>query len=815
MMKTIRSVRGRWLSVASIAPFIATFGAVSGVAHAADGTPVASPSTSAKDAAPTEVTVTARHRKEALQNVPIAISAVSGTELGKQHLDTVSDYAAKVPNFSALQQNPRVSQAAIRGVGGNANNDGAESGVGLIVDNVFLTHVGFSWNDFVDLDGIEVVRGPQGTLLGKNTTVGAVIIKTKLPSFDPSYSFDVTTGSYGEKELRLNATGPVIPDKLAYRLTAATDQGGGWITNQYNGQKFLDRNRSSERLQLLFTPVSDITDRLIVEHQQSREYNNFYPATGDANYNYNLDGSIFKTAADPTGVRAASWTNILESRFGYTPTYYSLDTKTPTNADYNTQQRLVSKVDGASNELNWNLDGLTLTSITAWRKFYFRPSNDGDGTPFSIDRNGYNVDATQYSQEFRLANSLGSPIDWQVGAYFLREDLDSDFIFDFYSDATKYFLSAALPSSILNGVTASKDGRSWTQSRAIFGQFTWHVTDRAAVAIGARYTAEDKSVDVTGSVTGGTALTGALAPYAAYRTAVAASINGTYTALGGVFNISDAKTTDSVSWLVNPSYRLSDNVLVYASASYGEKSGAANTTASPVSTTFTLPLLILPEKSLDYEAGVKSAWLDKRLTLDANLYDDTITNYQATQISPTLSLTSYLSNVGKVGLRGIEGEASYAVTHNLNLSLSGAINDATYLSYDNAPTPIELAAAVGPTLSLTGKQLVGAPKTNIQANYDYQRNLADGYQLFTYGNLVNHSKVSLYNPYSQFGWQKDLTLVNAGIGIRHGNYSLTLWSKNLTDRRYLVAFAPATAASPFAGILGDPRTLGLTLSGRF
>jgi iron complex outermembrane receptor protein len=372
-----------------------------------------------------------------------------------------------------------------------------------------------------------------------------------------------------------------------------------------------------------------------------------------------------------------------------------------------------------------------------------------------------------------------------------------------------------LPSALLNDVDYSKLGRSWTQSRAIFGQATWHVNDKAAVTAGLRYTSEDKKVSVTGTTSGGVALTGALAPYAAYRSAVLAAIGGTYAAAGGVFDISDNKTTNSVSWLVNPSYKLNENILFYASASYGEKSGAANTTASPVTTTFTLPLIIAPEKSLDFEGGVKSTWLDKRLVVNVNLYDDTIRGYQSSEITSSLSLTSYLNNVGKVRLKGAEIETRFAVTPNLNVSLSGGYNDARFLSYENAPTPIELAAAAGPTLSLTGYQIPGAAKNNVQGSFDYRHDLGNGLQIYTYGNAVYHSDVSLYNPRSLFGHQKALTLANGGIGIRNERYSLVLWGKNLTDKRYYVGVGPATAANPYIGILGDPRTFGLTFSGHF
>jgi iron complex outermembrane receptor protein len=362
---------------------------------------------------PETIIVTARRRDENIQDVPLAVSAVPGSVLTAQRLDRIGEFALKVPNFNAIQQNTRVSGLFIRGVGGNANNDGAEGGVGLIVDNVFFTHVGFTWLDFVDLESVEIVRGPQGTLLGKNTTIGAVIVRTQRPSFDASFYSDVTYASYGQWQFRGNGTGTLIPDKLAYRLTFSSTTGGGWVTNAFDRAKYLDSDRWAIRGQLLFTPTESFTNRLIAEYYQTSEYNNFYPPQSDVNFNLNLDGSILSP-------RPGSWTNKLISRFGYTPSF-----DLPNNANYDTQQRLNSTTTGISNEFNWDIGSLTLTSVTAWRSLYFRPNNDGDGTPFPIFRAGFDVDVNQYSQELRLASASDAKLQWTIGGYYLHEDLTS------------------------------------------------------------------------------------------------------------------------------------------------------------------------------------------------------------------------------------------------------------------------------------------------------------------------------------------------------------------------------------------------------
>lgn len=763
------------------------------------------------------ITVTARRRDEKLQDVPLAISTVSGLELSTQHLDRVADYALKVPNFGALQQNTRVSGLFIRGLGGNASNDGAEGGVGLIVDNVFYTHVGFSWLDFVDLEGIEVVRGPQGTLLGKNTTIGAVIVKTARPSFDPSLKVSASYGENNAWQVRANATGPLVDDKLAARLTFATSQGGGWIPNKVDGVKYLNNNRWSVRGQLLFTPSPSVSSRLIAEHYETHEYNNFYPPAGDVNFNLKTDGSLFTTPANPTGARAGSWSNKLIARFGYTPSF-----DVPYNANLDTQERLISRTDGLSNELNADLGGAELTAVTAWRRLYFRPYNDSDYAPIPILRGGYDVDVDQYSQELRIASKGTQTIDWTVGAYFLHEDLRSNLRTILYSGASTFLIAPGVPSAVLNGVEYDRDGKLKVDSIAGFGQATWHVTDALSITGGLRYTHETKRVRVDGSSFGGAPL--ALPVLAGTRAAVLASLGGTPAALGGTYALIDRSSRNSVAWLVNPSFKVNDNVLLYASASYGEKSGAANTSA-----TYSQAAVVLtqPEKSLDFEGGIKTTWAGGKVTANLNFYNNTIRGYQDTrvdQVNP--SFGAYLGNVGKVRLRGFEFEVAARPTSALKVYANAAYNDAKYLRYDDAPAPLEYqaylatqqgVAAGATTLSLTGYQLRNAPKWTLQGGVDLDTPVADNVALTGYANTTWKSRIAYINPRSVYGWQAPAAIVNAGIGIRtlDGKWTAGLWSKNLFNKIYAATFSPATATSPIIDILSDRRSYGIQIARTF
>ncbi|MEI9996970.1 MAG: TonB-dependent receptor [Rhizomicrobium sp.] len=725
------------------------------------------------------IVVTGRHRAENNQDVPIPISLIAGDKLKLEHADRIADYADKVPNFSAVQQNTRVSQFSIRGLGGNASYDGVESGVGLIVDNVVFTHVGFSWFDFVDLDHVEVLRGPQGTLLGKNTTIGAVVITTQEPSFTPQADIEATYGNHDREQIRANVTAPIIDDELAFRLTVSGDKGNGWIKNNDNDDHLLNTDRWSVRGQLLFTPTSNFRDRLIIEHNQTDEINNYYPAVADPNY--------------ANGAVRVGWSKLLQGVFGYTPSF-----DLTKGASLDTQGITHSSVNGISNQFDWTVADHTITSITAFRSLRFRPYNDSDLSPLPIFRGGYDVDVSQYSQELRVASPVGQAFEYQGGVYLLHERVLSDNRDIFFSDASAFLLgNPAAPSAIMNGVEYDQAGRATTDSYAGFAQGTWHVTDAAAITGGLRYTWEHKAGGDDATSFGGATLTGV--PLAT-RNAVIGSF-------GGLFSVAQKKDFGSVSWLINPSYKIDDNIFAYFSVSHGEKSGGINTTAAPG-----IPVIIKPERATDYEVGVKTTWLEGRLIANLNLYWNDISDYQASSAVTTGPTTKiFLANAARVRQRGVELETTYSLLDNLTISLSGAYNNATFVSYDDAPAPIELTN-VTKSVDLSGYQLPGAPVWNGQLDINYEQPLDDDFTAFTYLNQSFRSKTSLYNPVSPYAYQDAYGLTNFGIGVKtsDGKYSLLLWSKNLADQRYLIGIGGASAITPVVGVLGDPRTFGVT-----
>lgn len=763
------------------------------------------------------IVVHARKRAEFLENVPLSISALDGQTQATQHLDALQDFQQKLPNFQPNTSNPRTSSLSIRGAGGViGGSDGSESGVGLIVDDVFYTHVGFAWGGLFDVQDLEIARGPQGTLLGKNTTVGAVLVNTYQPSFKPENSAEVDVGNYGAVTVKAHSTGAVIDDKLAYRISYYSEHNDGWIPNpaydQVNSQindnyrdsiRLLNANRWAVRFQLLWKPTDSIKSRLIAEHFDSDEYNNYSGTVAPTVTQY-ANGSAYTT-----------YYNKIASLFGITNPNLN-----PYQGDATNPSPLKSYTNGLSDELTWGLDDYTLTSVTAWRRFQLWPRNTQGYYGLYINSTGYDVTAEQLSEEIRLASALGSAFDYQVGVYALAENLDSNYRYIFGQNAAAYFDNSATANPAqFNNLEYDQYGRGKTKSLAPFGQGTWHATKDLNVTAGLRFTHEAREgSDHSYSFGGATNLSAS----------DLAAQNKQILSYGGYFALNGTAGNNSVAWLINPSYKLTDTTLIYALAARGAKSGAINTGAAPVYVGGVIagaqPVITDPEVSRDFELGAKNSFLDKRVTLNLDLYWDNIHQYQGS-ITDTTSYKNadgspapktYLGNIQEVRLSGIELDSAWAVTQGFNAYFNGALSGAKYVHYDNAGPPTEYQYTGGPsTLSLSGTSIAGIPPWNANLGFDYAHAAGEfqnrPIEAYGYVNDAAFGRTRYSNPYqpAYFG-QSAYELTNAGIGIRRrdGSASLTFYGKNIFDKKFITGESNNTSTAPQTVTLGMPRTYG-------
>ncbi|HEY0684645.1 MAG TPA: TonB-dependent receptor [Steroidobacter sp.] len=757
-----------------------------------------------------EVVVTARNRSELLQEVPIPISVVSGDTLNRDRTFTVAELSQRAPGLTATTPNARRSGISIRGIGKTSGNDNMEPAVGVIVDDVFLGHVGMTYQDFTDLERVEILRGPQGTLLGKNTSLGAIKYTSRAPSFTPEGSLDLEGGLSTESyKARGSYSNALVDDVLAVRASAFVDKQEGDIENVANGGHWHERDRYGGRVQLLLKPSDVLSVKLNLDGAFTNENSNTKPFMVDP------------TTLNDGSVRTTTYTTRLARDYfgGYTPIIGSWD-----RIELDMARPLITDNYGASAVVSWDAGVVELTSITAARWFHFDANNDQEQTRFAIARTGTLVDTRQLSQEFRLAGDIGDRIDYQTGIYLFNIDTDTTSRNTYGADAGAFYASDSqyrtlntpagrqLLQASLRDVFVVTNQKPVSDSAAVFGQVNWQVTDRASLTLGLRQTWEYKTNEVyrRSSLRDGSAL---VSTGNATADAIRAAQTGADYATVEGERIKD----DSIAWLINPSFQLTDDVLLYASASAGEKSGAvAFDNNGGIAN-------VEPEKSLNFETGVKSQLFDDLLTLNVNVYYTRVRDYQnvTSEPDPTspTGFSSRLGNIPEIRAVGTEFDASIRLTENLLITAGGSYNEATYTDWSTATCPRSFPSSVA-VCDNTGRQIVGAPRWTGIFGFDYQLPLASGFGAHFFGNHVYRSRHNLEQLLSPYGEQSGYSLTDLGAGITHttdsAKYELSIVSKNVFDTKYTTSVNDFSNSAPvgYDGI-GPRRYVGVILRTSF
>ncbi|WP_428311979.1 TonB-dependent receptor [Hydrocarboniphaga sp.] len=766
-----------------------------------------------------EVVVTSRRREENAQDVPISLAVLDGDDLAEAGLFRPQDIQQRTPGMTVSVPNARLTSYTIRGLGSTSQNDGMESSVGLFLDGVYLGRQGISMFDLVDLDRVEVLRGPQGTLFGKNTTAGALNIVTKLPSEYFEAQGEGSIGSGGFRQLRGSVTGPLIDGLLAGRLTAYSTDKDGQIENLYNGDDLNNQNRQGVRGQLLWTPAETVSGRFIAEYGHQNEDCCVYPLV------------VYRDA-----VRARD--------------EYMEYTRAPidpyarqTDSDTRTSSKVESKA--VSGEFNWDInDQHKLTSITAYRDWSFKPLSDDATSLKLVPITGVANTHHQISEEIRLASNFDN-FDMVLGLFYLYQHLEGHEQNIFGKDLVGWtfgglirqnvlpfatvsntgpLLYALIPPEALDGMTVLTDTYQKSHSAAGFGSIDWHLSDKLDLTTGLRYTHEWKDAGVTRTRTGGcdacsplqllNALDNPLTQILAQ--AVGVDVTGlTYDGLidgvaGGDYARYNKRDEGNFSGQAALSYHPVKNVLTYGSIARGYKGGGINlgATGETVKPTFK------PEEATSFELGVKSQLFDRALSVSFAAYDTEVKNYQALTFDEEQSLIPNprqlnLLNVGKVRLRGAEFDAFGYAARGLMLRAGAAYNEAITVSFPNAPDEVTRDN----TKDLSGKQLYNAPRWTATAGSEYSHGLfgqVDGYAGVDYyyrsgtWATVEHGEGSYIKAY-------DIT--NARLGLRSAtrSWDVSAFVRNVFDQNYLAAVYALYGVGDYGGTAGDERSYGLTV----
>ena len=747
-------------------------------APAEEAPPLASSVPDKADTALGKVTVTARRREEDSQKVPTPITVLGGETLEAQRISRVQDLQQVLPSVNVAYIHARQSSVAVRGIGNNPASDGLEGSAGIYLDNVYLGRPGMAVFDLLDIEQLELLRGPQGTLFGKNTTAGVLNISTRAPTFTAERTGEVSGGQDGYFQGRGTVSGP-LGETLAGRLSAYRTRDDGYIKNIHDDNYLNGGERQGARGQLLFEPNEDFSLRWIADYNEEDSSNGSMVVYGGAERFWQRAALV---GASPLRDPQRRKVNI------------------------NGRQHVSVHQGGSSLEANWNLaGGYRLTSISAYRYWHFTPANDEQLNVSAINDTGVEVHDRQFSQEIRLASPTGGAFDYVVGAYAFRQNLGNKTFTSYGPLADLYLLGANL--GALNDTYSKANGKIETDSFALFAQGTWHLTERLDFTAGLRGTYEEKNAKVERFAPLGGAAVGGVG---------AAVRNGQL----GAYDSGDLSQYNfAPSALLSLSYQFSDDLLGYASLSHGEKSGGVNLAVGSAPSAGADSLLVGPERANDAELGLKSTLFDRRLLLNANLFWTGIHGYQATtlyQAPGSTQLVQVLANAGSVRSRGLEFEATALPLRGLTLNFNGSYNDVTYLSFKDAPCPAEVSTRPGAPSScdLTGQRVVGASKWIANLNGEYQWRLDDRFQPYVSASYAYRSAAEGTLDNSDLSKIDGYALVNLAAGLRSdlgdGQLDTSVWLKNAFDKDYyLSAFASINGS--YTASVGQPRTLGVSL----
>jgi outer membrane receptor protein involved in Fe transport len=456
------------------------------------------------------VRVRARNRLEPLKDVPLAISVVTGSELERLSAFDIDSITKRASNVAWNQGNQRTSSLSIRGIGRQGQTEAQDPSVGVVVDGVNYAYNALTSSfDFTDIDTVEVSRGPQGTLLGKNTSLGVINIGTRKPSFTPSADYGVTIGQWDTVQARAAGGGPVVDDLIAWRGTVSVEKGEGDIVNLYNRDlTWQNKDRTYGKLQLLITPTDTLSIRLAADKA---------PNGGETTNGrtINTPTPLFYSNGSPN-TAVNNETRLARRWFAQNPNYtvndylYGGGDLETVNFDY--ARPLVTGSNGGLIDVNWVVGNFDITSISAYKDYHFNAVND-DGTVFDVYRNagGFWNDYKQWSQELRFNSRVGELVDYQAGLFYLKVHNSSEYQREWGNDAGAWFASNVqygrldadgngryLMNNALDGLKMAFNSPAGLQdirneSYAAFGQANWHVTDDFTLTTGARATREDRS----------------------------------------------------------------------------------------------------------------------------------------------------------------------------------------------------------------------------------------------------------------------------------------------------------------------------------
>lgn len=798
------------------------------------------------------IVVTATRRAESVQRIPVAVSVVSGDDLAKAGVSDTRGLVGLAPSFFLTSSSSEVggTTARIRGIGTQGNNPGLESAVGMYVDGVYRNRSGVGLTDLGQVERVEILRGPQGTLFGRNSSAGVLSVITQRPQLNQLAGYaELTAGNYGLIKANAGLDGP-FSERAGGRLDVTFEERDGFFERDaLTGEDFNTHGRYGVRGQLMLFPSSKVSVRLIADGAWRDE--------SCCSAMYTLKGartSVALESIDPTTVLTSD-TNDVFGRVTYTTPGRNADTEV---AEY-----------GVSGEVTWDLENSMVTSITSYRDWDAK--NGGD-----LDYSGADIlyrnpeDLAQvfetFTQEVRWSGKTDS-VDWLVGFFYSQEDLDfrlgtkagadysvySENLIDLFggpAPAPDYTNINGQDISIRNGDGADDRFRTESTSFALFTHNTWSMSDRTRATLGLRYTNEEKDFSGTVRTTGtgcanfltaaGFSGNGSPIVPVIFGSSALTGIVGALNCLGGTLNstldgsYADSRSEDNLSGTLKLTHDIGKDDLIYGSFSRGYKAGGYNLDRSGLDPNGVLDATATTSRFFDirtdvnalefeaeevdaFELGLKSTLAGGRMNLNLSAFYQDFTNFQLNTFN---GLTFFVVTLDEVISQGVELDYRLRLSNGLRMQAGYLFNKAEYAD--------DLKRSDGlPTTNLAGQQLTHAPKHSFTLAGTYSRDLNSfgGLSAFAHLDMRWTDRINTGSDLDEEKIQDAYTVANVrfGFGSRSRSWTVELWANNVLDEEYLqlVFDSPIQNTSgnqvleSYSAFLGEPRTAGVTVGFRF
>jgi len=697
-----------------------------------------------------DIIVTARKRPERLSETPISITAYSAEALDRAGIQDISDLARATPGLSYGDFGDlKLSPTSLRGIVSGAGSAGAEPAIGYYVDEVYVGQGAGANLDLFDIDRVEVLRGPQGTLFGRNTIGGVISITTKKPSDVFTGSAQLEAGNYDYRRFGASLSGPILPGVSA-KISGVRTVRDGYERNTVLNRDVNDQDSWSLRGQLLFDIAPD-TELLLTAAYRKVDQEQLVFET----LRYN-EAAIVPQFLDLFGLPRN------------TDPYDRL-----VQSDTVTEERLES-LDLAAN-FTTRIGDVGLTSITSYHDHDYYSRTDTDRSPLTLLYDGDPENVWRFSQELRLDWTMGK-LSWLVGAYYFRQRSDNQSFVEVGDD-----LADALGAPGLGGTLAGSNGRLNTTSVSAFASATWAATDRIDLTLGGRYSHDRKRIAYTQSDPIGL--------------------------LGGDANISGRDSWGQFTPNANIRIRFTPDLMGYATVSKGFKSGGFNDALGDAN-----GIGFGPESLWNYEAGLKGALLDRRLTFDLSVFHMKWSDIQITSDNPATAVYDpIVRNAGKAHSTGVELQVTARPTDALSIGANLSVLEA---EYDGGTIP---APPGSPAQPLRHTPFTPNYTGAVNADWRIPTPLGD---VALYGEYLLRGRSYLDLSNSPDGRSRAYGLLNARASLTIGDTGIRvgIWGKNLTKvvrpQRLFDLYGQSIVGQKFI-VLNEPRTYGLELRADF